>query len=110
MGGKAYDSRTGFAIGPGSRVYSPDAAWVSKGRIDALSADEAAGFWPLSPDVAIEVKSDTDVFVDTVAEAKAFIERGSTYAVAIDPATREVKTFGDAPPGLVLDCDAIIDA
>jgi hypothetical protein len=37
------------------------------------------------------------------------MRRGSHYAVAIDPTTREVVERGQAPSGLVLDFDAIID-
>jgi hypothetical protein len=36
--------------------------------------------------------------------------RGSQYAVAINPETREVVPLGTPPEGLVLDFDAIIDA
>jgi hypothetical protein len=36
--------------------------------------------------------------------------RGSTYAVAINPETREVVQLGVPPAGLALDFDAIIDA
>jgi len=38
------------------------------------------------------------------------IERGNTYAVAIDPRTREVAERGEAPADLTLDIDPIIDA
>ena len=110
VGGNAYDSNTGFAIGPLQRVYSPDASWVSQSRIDALRPHETSGFWPLSPDIVIEVKSDTDIFRDTIAKIERFIKRGSAYAVAIDPTTREVVERGVAPENLVLDFDAIIDA
>jgi hypothetical protein len=109
-GGKAFDSNTGFAIGPQQRIFSPDASWVSQPRIDALTPAEGAGFWPLSPDVIIEVKSDTDAFDDTVTKIALFIERGSGYAVAIDPETREVVELGTITDGLGLDFDAIIDA
>jgi Uma2 family endonuclease len=109
VGGKAFDSNTGFAIGPKQRVYSPDAAWVSQGRIDALGPMRATTFWPLSPDVAIEVKSDSDRFADTVKKIRTFIARGTLYAVAIDPSTREVVELGIPPEGLVLNFDAIID-
>jgi Uma2 family endonuclease len=89
-GGKAFDSSTGFAVGPGKKLLSPDASWVSQPSIDQLVRRGAdRGFWPISPDVAIEIKSDTDDFEDTVAHAEHFRERGSTYAVAIDPETRE---------------------
>jgi Uma2 family endonuclease len=109
-GGKAFDSNTGFAIGPGKRVYCPDGSWVSRERIDTLDPDDEITFWPLSPDVAIEVKSQSDNFRDTVAKTKLFFERGSVYAAAVNPITREVVEFGVCPTGLVLDFDAIIDA
>jgi Uma2 family endonuclease len=85
-GGKAFDSNTGFAIGPQRRVFSPDSSWVSQPRIDALTATEAAGFWPISPDVIIEVKSDTDSYDDTVTEIALFIERGTPLTL-VRPAT-----------------------
>ena len=83
---------------------------MSQARIDALTKDQASGFWPISPDVTIEVKSDTDQFSDVVAKIERYLERGSSYAVAIDPTTREVVQRGVAPLGLILDFDAIIDA
>jgi Uma2 family endonuclease len=109
VGGKAFDSSTGFAIGPEQRLSAPGASWVSQARIDALTADESAGFWPLSPDIAIEVKSDTDDFRDSIRKIERFVERGSRYAVAIDPTTRDVVERGARPIDLELDFDAIID-
>lgn len=58
----------------------------------------------------IEVRSESDDFRDTVAKIEQYIERGSAYAVAIDPATRRVIELGAAPADLALDFDAIIDA
>jgi Uma2 family endonuclease len=109
-GGNAYDPQTGFAIGPAKKLRSPNGAWVGQARIDALTEKEAAGYWPLSPAVAIEVKSDTDIFEETVETATLYIPRGSSYAVAIDPTTREVVELGTAPAGIVLDFDGIIEA
>jgi len=112
VGGKAFDSNTGFAVGPGAAVRSPDASWVSQARIDELAATVGTKkkFWPISPDVAIEIKSDSDDFDDTIAHAEHFCKRGSTYTVAIDPDTRERREFGTPPAGLHLDFDAIMDA
>ena len=110
MGGKAADSNTGFAIGPGARIFCPDAAWISDERIASLSEKDRAKFWPLSPDVVIEVRSESDTFAETVVKLDLFIGRGTTYAVAIDPFTRESVTRGNPPPGLEIDIDAIIDA
>jgi Uma2 family endonuclease len=109
-GGKAYDSSTGFAIGPGKKVRSPDASWNSQETIDSLPDDVKHGFWRMSPDVAVEIKSDTDDFEHTIKRIKRFRKRGTKYAVAIDPDTRKVEQLGTPPPGLILDFDAIIDA
>lgn len=109
-GGKVADSNTGFAIGPATRVYCPDASWTRSDRIASLTQEQREKFWPLSPDVVIEVRSKSDTFSETVNKLDAFVERGTTYAVAIDPFTREVVTRGTPPAGLTLDIDAIIDA
>lgn len=110
VGGVVFDSSTGFAVGPGLRILSPDASWVSQARIDALSPADADGFWPLSPDVTIEVRSGSDRFESTIEKIDLYIERGSSYAAAIDPQTREVVERGTPPPGLALNFDDIIDA
>jgi Uma2 family endonuclease len=109
-GGEAFDSSAGFKIGSRGAVKSPDASWVSAARIATLTAEEYATFWPLSPDVAIEVRSWSDDFAEIVAKIKFYMRHGSHYAVAVDPTTREVVERGQAPSGLVLDFDAIIDA
>jgi Uma2 family endonuclease len=110
VGGSAFESSTGFAVGPAARVYSPDASWVSQPRIDALTQREKSGFWPLSPDVVIEVRSDSDSFSDVEQKIAVYRERGTTYAVASDPQARDVVELGEPPAGLALDFDAIIDA
>ena len=109
-GGKAYDSNTGFAIGPGKTVRSPDASWLSPQRIASLDDKHKVGFWPICPDVVIEVCSSSDDFKETILKTQSYIERGATYAVTINPETREVRQLGAPPPGLTLDFDAIIDA
>jgi Uma2 family endonuclease len=110
VGGKAFGSDAGFAIGPGERLKCPDASWASPETIASVPPEDEEGFWPVSPDVAIEIKSHTDVFRDTVAKVEMYRERGSKYAVAINPETRDVQPFGAPPDGLVLDFDAILDA
>jgi len=109
-GGRAFDSSTGFAIGPGQTVRSPDASWMSDERISSLRAEQRAGFWPISPDIVIEVRSKSDNFNETVTKTRSYMDRGTRYAVAIDPETRNVREFGKAPENLSLDFSAIIDA
>ena len=110
VGGKAFSSSAGFKLDGDVIVKSPDASWVSQARIETLTPEQRSGFWPLSPDVAIEVCSPCDSFATIVEKAAAYIESGSAYSVAIDPRTRRVEEFGAPPAGLTLDVDAIIDA
>ncbi len=110
VGGKAFGSDAGFAIGPGERLKCPGASWASPKTIASIPPEDLDRFWPVSPDVGIEVKSHTDNFADTVAKVEMYRERGSKYAVAVNPDTRDVQERGTPPDGLVLDFDAIIDA
>ena len=83
---------------------------ASPQTIASIRPEDVHGFWRVSPDVAIEIDSRTDDFADTVAKVEMYRERGSRYAVAINPETRDVQERGTPPNGLVLDFDAIIDA
>ncbi len=53
---------------------------MSQARIDELAATIGTKkkFWPISPDVAIEITSDSDDFDDTIAHAEHLSQRGST--------------------------------
>ena len=62
------------------------------------------------PDVAIEVASASDRWLDVVVKIDAYVANGAGYAVAVDPTTRERYERGTPPAGLTLDFDAIIDA
>ena len=68
------------------------------------------GFWPISPDVAIEVKCTSDDGPVTVARFHMIVEHGSTDAVAAHRDARRLVPSGTPPPGLIFDFDAIIDA
>ncbi len=72
VGGKAFGSDAGFAIGPGERLKCPDASWASPKTIASIPPEDLDRFWPVSPDVGIEVKSHTDNFADTVAKVKIY--------------------------------------
>jgi Uma2 family endonuclease len=109
-GGKAFPSSAGYKLDGDKLVKSPDASWVSRPRIDALAPQGAKGFWPIAPDVAIDVRSPPDDFRETVAKLDVYLEFGTVYAVAIDPETRAVVEKGIRPSSLALDFDAIVDA
>jgi len=109
---KAFDSNQGWKIGPNGAVKSPDASWIGQAKVDAVPLDQRSGsaFLPIVPNVAIEVKSPSDEWAAIVAKIDDFFERGTRYAAAVNPETREVIERGTFPTGLELDFDGIIHA
>lgn len=108
-GGKAYDSSTGFKTSKGG-VFSPEGAWISEVRVASFSPAERRTYRTVTPDVVIEIRSDTDDWNDVKAKIDYFRADGARYAVAIDLDTHEIYESGSAPPGLALDYDAIFAA
>ncbi len=109
VGGKAGDASTGYTM-PTGAVLSPDASWVSPEQVVSVPPEGAQSYWKIVPVVVIEIRSATDAWSDTTAKVDRLLSYGATYAVAVDPETREVYERGCAPAGLSLDFDAIIDA
>ncbi len=109
VGGKAGDASTGYTM-PTGAVLSPDASWVSPEQVASVPLEGAQSYWKIVPVVVIEIRSASDAWSDTTAKVDRFLSYGATYAVAVDPETREVYERGSAPAGLSLDFDAIIDA
>ncbi len=96
-----------FAVGPGLRVYCPDASWVSQPRIEAQVGTETEdGFWPISPDVAIEAKSRTD---DWRATAKGAAIAGARLPVCGGDQSRDARSrtarYAARGAGARLRCD-----
>ena len=108
-GGKAYDSSTGFKT-PRGGVLSPHGIWISAERVAAFDDAERRAYRTITPDVVIEIKSDTDDWSDVIAKIDRYRADGAAYAVAIDPDTRAVYETGAPPAGLALDFDAVVDA
>lgn len=122
--GKVTGSSGGFVLPNGAR-RSPDAAWTSKARLNELSRQSLAGFWHLSPDFVIELKSDSDRLPVLRKKMIEWIENGAELGWLINPETRTVEIFrpkrkpekrngglkslcGDGPvEGFILDLDPI---
>ncbi len=94
--GKAFDSNTGFAIGPGVRVFCPAASWVSSERIASLTEEQRFEILADQPGGYNRSTLAKRYVPRDRRQTRLFVARGTEYAVAIDP--------------LLLDFDAIIDA
>lgn len=123
--GMGFDSNTGFEL-PGGALRAPDAAWVRKDRLAALTLEQKRKFLPLSPDFVVELRSDTDRLTDLQAKMQEYIDAGVALGILLDPDQRRAWIYrpGAAPvecddpatldcapelPGFVLDTRALFD-
>lgn len=82
--GAAFDSSTGFAL-PNGAIRSPDAAWVSRERLSALTEEEKERFLPLCPDFVLELRSPSDGLNELLAKVCEYVQNGARLAWLIDP-------------------------
>ncbi|WP_138994754.1 Uma2 family endonuclease [Larkinella sp. C7] len=90
--GFVFDSSTGFIL-PNSAVRSPDAAWVTAERWNALSSDERKKFPPLCPEFLVELMSESDVLRMAEDKMREYIDNGCRLAWLIDPKTETVRIY-----------------
>ncbi len=65
--GKIFDSSTGFEL-PEGGDRSPDVAWITLDKWDALTPEQRRGFLPLCPDFVVELMSRSDSWIQTQAK------------------------------------------
>ena len=90
--GVAFGSNTGFNLRDGS-CLSPDAAWLSLGRWNALTLEEQAGFPPLCPEFIVEVRSQSDARRAVESKMGLWLENGAELAWLVDPIDRNVTIY-----------------
>lgn len=99
--GVATDSSTGFKL-PNDAVRAPDAAWIRRERLAALSSEQKGKFLPLGPDFVIELRSSSDALEELQAKMEEYIEAGAQLGWLIDPFERKVYVYGaDKTIGIV---------
>ncbi len=82
------------------RVLAPDTAFV---RTDRLPLAGRGLFFEGPPDLAVEVRSRSDRWVEVVEKCGIWIAHGTRLVWAIDPETRVVEVFepGKRPRALL---------
>lgn len=107
--GKGFDSSTGFVL-PNGATRSPDAAWISQSRWDALSPAERRRFVPLCPDFVVELRSPNDTRRDLQAKMQEYLDNGLQLGWLIDPETAQVEVYRPGEAIAVLDAPATLSA
>ena len=70
----------------------PDIAFVARERLDALAPAKREQP-PLSPDVAIEIRSPDDRIANVEWKMRAYLEMGGTLALDVIPEAEEIRAF-----------------
>lgn len=93
---RSFGADAGFKIadtpGPHGRIVSPDFALVAEVRITTEVAPRR-GFWPLRPDLAVEVRSPSDRPQVWHEKLDMYAEVPDLTLWAIDPEARTVHVF-----------------
>jgi Uma2 family endonuclease len=91
--GEVFDSSTAFKL-PTTAVRSPDVAWISSERWNALSEKEQTQFPPLCPDFVLELVSVTDDLKTAKSKMQQeWIANGCRLAWLIDPHGQTVHIY-----------------
>jgi Uma2 family endonuclease len=100
--GVAFGSSTGFTLLNGA-VRSPDASWVERSRLEALTAEQRKKFAPLCPDFVIELRSPTDRLNVVQDKMQEYMENGAQLGWLIDSDHKRVYVYGPDATAQVLE-------
>jgi Uma2 family endonuclease len=85
-------SSAGFIL-PNGAMRAPDAAWVLRSRLAALSAEQKQKFLPLCPDFVVEMRSPSDRLGTVQAKMQEYIDNGARLGWLFDPPNRVVYVY-----------------
>ena len=90
--GRVHAAETGFKIGSNpDTVMAPDAAFVSRERIEQAAIGR--GYRAGAPDLAVEVVSPGDSFVEVEAKVTRWLAAGCRMVVVVNPARRAATVY-----------------
>ena len=100
--GDAFDSSTGFDL-PNGATRAPDASWVRKERLAALTSEEKKGFLPLCPDFVVELRSATDRLPYAQGKMAEYLATGARLGWLLDPLEKQLHVYAAETDVRVLD-------
>jgi Uma2 family endonuclease len=90
--GKVFDSSTGFRL-PNGATRSPDTAWITNERWNALTGEQRQQFAPICPDFVVELASISDDLDTLRQKMREYIENGCRLGWLVIPRTRQVEIY-----------------
>ncbi|HEY3450426.1 MAG TPA: Uma2 family endonuclease [Myxococcales bacterium] len=107
--GEVYVSEPGFLLQPepDAIVRAPDVAFVRKERIPPR--DQQAGFWPIAPDLAVEIISPSEGAAEIQAKVQDYLKAGVRLVWLVYPEIRSVIEYRSGGQVRQLEGDACLD-
>jgi Uma2 family endonuclease len=90
--GRAFDSHATFIL-PNSSKRSPDASWVSYGKLKTLTHQQLRKFPNLVPEFIVEIKSPSDRYSRLQSKMEEYLENGVTLGWLIHPDKQTVAIY-----------------
>jgi Uma2 family endonuclease len=90
-------SSGGFIL-PNGAMRAPDAAWVLRSRLAALTAEQKQKFLPLCRDFVVEIRSQSDRLSMAQEKMQEYLDNGARLAWLIDPHSRVVYVYRPEQP------------
>jgi Uma2 family endonuclease len=90
--GKVFSSSTIFIL-PNGAKRSPDAAWVTIERWQALTPEQRQKFPPLAPDFLIELRSQTDRLAPLQEKMNEYIANGLRLGWLINLQDKQIEIY-----------------
>jgi Uma2 family endonuclease len=90
--GIGFDSSSGFKL-PNGADRSPDAAWMTLEKWNAIPANLQMRFAPVCPDFVVEIRSPSDRLKPLQDKLQEYIENGASLGWLIDRKNRNVYVY-----------------
>ncbi len=93
--GRAFESNVEYFL-PNGAARSPDASWVLRSRLDALTRQQKRKFLPICPDFVVELTSPSDRLIQVRAKMREWIDNGAQLGWLLDADRRTAYIYRPA--------------
>lgn len=105
--------RQNFRLFGGFRSFQqggafPDASWVERSRLEALTAEQRRRFLPLCPDFVVELRSPSDNLEVLLGKMREYLDNGAKLGWLIDPENRRVYVYRPESPVRELEAPEVL--
>ncbi|MFG6101789.1 Uma2 family endonuclease [Leptothoe sp. EHU-05/26/07-4] len=105
--GEVFSSSTVFNL-PNGGDRSPDAAWITLERWNALTPEQQTKFPPICPDFVIELRSETDRLKPLQKKMQEYLDSGLRLGWLINPQGKTVEIYRPGQAVEVIKCPTTV--